>query len=197
MVIYPFPHWWSSSVFTDVCYIGNAVIVNVLRYCILSCSALTESEFLGLCLFMKTAWLNMIQWPIPLSALWSLHFVHLSSSSQWWEEGALWDALIFLGASCFPSLERVSRVVTNAFSWTLLLLFCIDSQSLPSTCYRFVCLWMVLTIVDRLDPFPFCLAWRTYSLSLCLLFILFHFVQGCSILLGYLSQKSILRLLYY
>ena len=102
MIIYPFPHWWSSSVFTDVCYIGNAVIVNVLRYCILSCSALTESEFLGLCLFMKTAWLNMIQWPIPLSALWSLHFVHLSSSSQWWEEGALWDALIFLGASCFP-----------------------------------------------------------------------------------------------
>lgn len=99
---YPFPHWRSFNLFTDVCYIGNAVIGNVLHCCILSCSALTESEFLGLCLFMKTAWLNMIQWPIPPSALWSLHFVHLSSSSQWWEEGALWDALIFPGASCFP-----------------------------------------------------------------------------------------------
>ena len=101
-VIYPFPHWRSFSLFTDVCYIGNAVIGSILHCCIVSCSALTESEFLGLCLFMKTAWLNMIQGPIPPSALWSLHFVHLSSSSQRWEEGALWDALIFPGANCFP-----------------------------------------------------------------------------------------------
>ena len=65
----------------------------------------------------------------------------------------LWSSL---GPTVFPSLERVSRVVTKAFSWTLLLLFCTDSQSLPSTCYRFVCLWMVLTTVDRLDSFHFC-----------------------------------------
>ena len=108
--------------FQTFAVIVSAVIDNAGHCCVLSYSAPTESEFLGLCLFMKASWLNVMYGDPYLRQLFlrpSEAFILYTLAPCYFLRGChLRRSGLPLGPAVLSGLERVSRCVTNIFSWT-------------------------------------------------------------------------------